>query len=128
MSLARSSRTSRASTAGLARSPTSRAAICAWSASPLRVSRFAPRTASGAATSAVTSTETNATRHVTSTARAVRVLRIGGVTHAPHGADHRRVGAELRPYLGDVDVDRPGAAVCRVPPDGGEQLLARVDP
>src|SRR2546421_6570377 len=128
MSLARSSRTSPASTCGLVRWPISTAAICAWSARPLRAAWFAPRTASGAATSAVTTTETNATRHVASTARAVRVLRIGGVAHAADGTDHARVVAELGAYLCDVDVDGPGTAVRRVPPDGGEQLLPRVDP
>src|SRR2546429_961819 len=128
MSLARSSRTSPASTCGLVRWPISTAAICAWSARPLRAAWFAPRTASGAATSAVTTTETNATRHVTSTARAVRVLRIGGVADAADGAGHAPAVAQPRPYLGDVDVDGPGTAVCRVPPDRGEQFLARVDP
>src|SRR5437588_8674277 len=110
------------------RSPMAVAVICAWSARPLRAARFAPRTASGAATRAVTSTATSATRHVTSTARAVRVLRIGGVADATDGTDDVRAVAELRPYLGDVDVDGTGTAVRRVPPDRGEQLLPGVDP
>src|SRR5256714_4788481 len=124
----RSWRTRIASTFWLGRSPTSVAVICAWLARPLRAARLAPRTASGAATRAVTSTATNATRHVTSTARAVRVLRIGGVADAADGTDHARADTELGPHLSDVDVDGPGTAVCRVPPHRGEQLLPRVDP
>src|SRR2546423_13596939 len=124
----RSWRTRIASTFWLGRSPTSVAVICAWLARPLRAARLAPRTARGAATRAVTSTATNATRHVTSTARAVRVLRIGGVADAADGADHARADTELGSHLGDVDIDGPGTAMCRVPPHRGEQLLPRVDP
>src|SRR5690348_12684749 len=87
-------------------------------------SRLAERTVSGSATAAVTSTEISATTHVTTTARTVSVLlRIRGVPDAAHRPDDRGRVAELGPDLGDMDVDGPGAGVCRVPPDAGQQLL-----
>src|SRR5436305_1217960 len=103
-------------------------AICAWSVRPRWACWFARRAASGSATSAVTRTETSATRQVLSTARAVIVLRIGGVADAADGPDHRGVPAELRADLGDVHVDGTGTGVRRVPPHRGEQLLPRVHP
>src|SRR5207248_2662262 len=92
-----------------------------------RVARLVSRSARGAATSAVTSTDTRATRQVTSTAREVS-LRISGVADPAYRADHAARRAELRPYLRDVHVHRAGTGMRRVPPHRGEQLLPRVHP
>src|SRR5262245_53971433 len=98
-----------------------------------RAVRWDALAARGAATSAVTSTETTDTAQVTSTARAVRVrpkerLAIRGVPDAAYRPDDVRGVAELGPYLGHVDVDGPGTGERRVPPHRREQLLAGEHP
>src|SRR5690349_12561708 len=97
-----------------------------FSASSARVWLCTERTATGTATSAVTITATTAVATVTRTARPVRVRkksRIGGVPDTPDGPDQAGGGAELRPDLSHVHVDRAGAGVRGVPPDRGQQLL-----